>query len=187
MKFGLKTMLVVVAVLGAVFGLMGKLLLENPEAFFSVLRVSSAILPFLLAIGTIAWIGLRRQPFQSRPICAGCKHDLPAADVDRAAACPSCNADLRQLGAMQYLCDRGRRWRLVAWAGALLLTPVIMALAIEFLLPSGNPLRVMASRRLIQKRLPSQVDSPWIWRELEYRLQNGTIDKEEVNEAAEEL
>lgn len=142
MKFSLKSLLISMCVIGATFGIMTRLLMENPEMFFAVLRVGATLGPFLLAVGTIIWIGLRGTP---------------------------------------------RRRGLAMWGCVLLLTPVLTFLAMGLLLPSGNPLRVLTTQRLISKRLPNQADEPWVWQELERRLTAGDLTKEEVDDAVREL
>ena len=45
----------------------------------------------------------------------------------------------------------------------------------------------MTTHRLISKRLPTQVDEPWIWQELKRRLTAGDLTNEEVDDAIREL
>ncbi len=61
MKFGLKTYLISLCVLGATAGILGKLFVEAPETFLSVVALASTVLPFLLATGTIIVLGLRHE------------------------------------------------------------------------------------------------------------------------------
>jgi hypothetical protein len=142
MKFSLKSLLISMCVVGATFGIMTRLLMENPEMFLAVVRVGATLGPFLLAVGTIVWIGFRGVP-------------------------------------------RGRG--LVIWGCTLLLTPVLTFVAMALLLPSGNPLRVLTTQRLISTRLPNQIEEPWVWQELERRLAAGDLTKAEVESAAAEL
>ena len=53
--------------------------------------------------------------------------------------------------------------------------------AMALLMPTGNPLSVLTTQRLISKRLPTQADEPWVWQELERRLTAGDLTKEEVD------
>jgi len=142
MKFSLKSLLISMCVVGATFGIMTRLLMENPEMFLAVVRVGATLGPFLLAVGTIVWIGFRGVP-------------------------------------------RGRG--LVIWGCTLLLTPVLTFVAMALLLPSGNPLRVLTTQRLISTRLPNQIEEPWVWQELERRLAAGDLTKAEVESAVAEL
>ena len=41
MKFSLKSLLISMCVIGATFGIMTRLLMENPEMFFAVVRVGA--------------------------------------------------------------------------------------------------------------------------------------------------
>jgi hypothetical protein len=61
------------------------------------------------------------------------------------------------------------RW-VAVWGGLLLTMPMLGILAHWVLLPSGQPIRVLSSERLVETRLPGDLDSPWLWNELEYRL-----------------
>jgi hypothetical protein len=142
MKFSLKSWLISMCVLGAVVGVMARLLMENPEMFLTVVRIGSTVGPFVLATATIVWLGLRGTP-------------------------------------------RGRG--LVMWGCTLFLTPILVHIALALLLPSGNPLQVLTTQRLISKRLTAQIEEPWVWRELERRLVNGDLTKAEVDSAVEEL
>jgi hypothetical protein len=138
MKYSLKALLITMCGAGAVAGILGKLLIESPERFLEVLNFGFTIGPFLLAVGTIIWIGLR--------------------------------------GA-----TRGPG--LVAWGCILLVTPVLVQSALALLWPSRDPLRVLSNWRLIEQRLPRQVDQPWVWNELERRLVSGNLSSQEVDDA----
>ena len=59
MKFSLKTMLISFCAVGAILGIMGRLLTERPEDFLWVMTFFSTVVPFVLAGGTIIWLGLR--------------------------------------------------------------------------------------------------------------------------------
>jgi hypothetical protein len=59
MKFSLKTFLFGMCGIGAFLGIMGKLLLERPETFMAALAIEGTVVPFVLAIGTIIFLGLR--------------------------------------------------------------------------------------------------------------------------------
>ena len=89
MKFSLKTMLISICAVGAILGVMGRLLTENPEQFLRVMNVFSTIVPFVLAGGTIIWIGLRSKKFQLATICAQCKHDLSKVDLQAVQTVPA--------------------------------------------------------------------------------------------------
>ena len=137
MKFSLKTFLITTCVVGAVFGVMGRLLLEQPEVFQRVLMLGATVGPFLLAVGTIIWLG----------------------------------------------CQVPRRRKLVAWGCCLLLTPLVVFGAMALLWPSGNPLKILTTRRLIEQRLPGQIEAPWVWRELADRVNKGKLSREQVSDA----
>jgi hypothetical protein len=78
---------------------------------------------------------------------------------------------------------RERRPRLVAWGALLLLWPFAMQLVMAVLLPNGDPLRLLSTGRIIAQRLPARVDEPWVWRELERRLNAGAMSAAEVDQA----
>lgn len=142
MRISLRNWLLVVGVVGAVVGIMARLLFREPETFLNVLQLVATVGSFLAAIGTIIWIGLRSTP---------------------------------------------RRRGLIAWGGALLATPVLIALVVSLLMPTGNPLSLMPTPRLIAVRLPQQINEPWVWQELERRLRAGELAKGDVDAAVQQL
>jgi len=181
-KFSLRTFLITVAALGAFLGIMIKLFLEKPRVFSAAIDLIATVVPFLLAVGTVAWIGFRRKSRRSLPICAGCRHELRSVDSDSEPRCPACGGDLSQPGAVRFVNQRQRRWALVAWAGVLLLMPPAVAL-----LHLIDNLRVLTTQRLIENRLPEQIEVPWVWDVLEERMNRGDLSKEEVDDAVREL
>lgn len=142
MRISLRNWLLVVGVVGAVIGIMARLLFREPETFLNVLQLVATAGSFLAAIGTIIWIGLRSTP---------------------------------------------RRRGLIAWGCALLAAPVLIALVVSLLMPTGNPLSLLSTQRLIAVRLPQQVNEPWTWQELERRLRAGELAKGDVDAAVEQL
>src|SRR5690242_3765374 len=133
MKFSLKTFLVVVCVVGAVSGVMGKLLLDDPKMFVAVWRLASTVLPFVLAVGTIILVGMR-----------------------------------------------SKRRGLTIWGLVLLLAPLSLVVVERLVLPSGDPLQLMTTRRLIEKQLPKDIEAPWTWQELKRRLKANKLSREDV-------
>jgi hypothetical protein len=61
-QFRLRTYLIVTSVIGVSLGLLGKLYLDHPEVFFPVFAGIAALVPFVLAVATIARLGFRSQP-----------------------------------------------------------------------------------------------------------------------------
>ena len=182
MKFSLRTFLITVAALGAFLGIMIKLFLEKPRAFSAVIDLIATVVPFLLAIGTIAWLGFRRKSLRSLPVCAGCKHELRSVDSDSEPRCPACGFDLAQPGAVLFVNHRQRRWALLAWAGVLFLMPPAVALVHLI-----EDLRVLTTQQLIQNRLPNQIEEPRVWGVLEERMNRGDLSQDEVDDALHEL
>jgi hypothetical protein len=70
---------------------------------------------------------------------------------------------------------------------ALLLTPLVVYGAVALLLPSGNPIRLLSTQRLIVNRLPTQIDAPWVWNELADRVKAGKLTSEQVATAIDTL
>jgi hypothetical protein len=157
MKFNLKTMLFVVCTLGATIGVMGKLLTETPETFFQILDIAVSVAPFVLATGTIIWLGLKRTP------AAATNDKAEANEIDK------------------------RRWRLVAWGVVLLVWPLVSIGITSYLWPNRNPLAVLSTQRLIQQRLPGKINEPWVWNELTNRLNKRALSQAEVEQALNEL
>ncbi len=141
MKFSLKTFLFGMCGVGAFVGILGKLLLEQPETFQSVLIALATIVPFVLAVGTVFYLGLRGE----------------------------------------------RRWKLIAWGCFLILLPICVLLFQRLLMPTGNPLQLLTTRRLIERRLPQQIEEPWVWQELERRLISSRITAGDASDAVELL
>jgi hypothetical protein len=129
-------------VVGAVGGIMIRLLIENPEMFVAVLRIGSTVGAFVLAVATIIWVGVR------------------GAQPGRALVVTGC---------------------------VLLLTPIVVNFGMLALIPTGNPLQLMSTKRLIANRLPAQIDTPWVWRILEDRIASGDLSKEDADAAVMEL
>jgi hypothetical protein len=142
MRISLRNWLLVVGVFGVVVGIMTRLLFREPETFLNVLQLAATAGPFVLAVGTIIWIGLRSTP---------------------------------------------RRRGLVIWGSVLLITPPLTALVVSLLMPTGNPLSLMSTQRLIAVRLSQKMDEPWVWQELERRLQRGELTSADVDDAVEQL
>lgn len=190
-KFSLKAFLFVLIAVGVGAGVMGRLFFKQPEIFMGVLSLVSTAVPFLLAIVTILWIGFRHKPAWSTPICGECKGELRETQVDRVANCPECGANLTEPKAVLYMRVQGRRWGLVAWGGVLLVMPVLgfgmLFVAQYFIGPSPSGLRGVSTQELIQQRLPKQIDEPWVWRELAYRLGAGKLSQQEVDDAVKRL
>ena len=187
MRFSIRTMLLTVTVVGAVLGVMVKLLLVKPELFFQVLGIASTVGPFVLAIGTIAWLALKRRPLPSQVLCARCKHSVPSGDPKQMPHCPECQADLTLSGALLAVLERKRRWGLLGWAAALLLMPLVVPLAYMVALPSGNPIQILSTQRLIDDRLPAKIDEPWVWDELKRRLKQVSLSQAESDAAVRKL
>jgi hypothetical protein len=187
MKFSLKTMLISICAVGAILGVMGRLLTENPEQFLWVMNFCSTVVPFVLAGGTIIWIGLRTKRFQSATICAQCKHDLSKVDLQAVAICPRCGVDLNKRNTVVVLPNQRRRWGLAIWGVTLLLMPLVVQLFLSWLSPTRNPLQLLSNQRLIHNRLPIQVNEPWVWNELANRLNKQALSKQETDDATQEL
>ena len=61
MRISLKSSLLILAILGAGAGLLGRLFMTSPAAFFRVSWILVTVVPFLAAIVTIAWLGRKQQ------------------------------------------------------------------------------------------------------------------------------
>lgn len=87
------------------------------------------------------------------------------------------------VGTIVWMGLKKRSRPLVIWGGCLLAMPVVVLALLMFVLPSGNPLRVLSTQRLIQQRLPAAMDTPMVWMELGDRAQNGKLTAAEADEA----
>ena len=143
MRISLKSSLLVLAILGAGAGLLGRLFMTNPPMFFRVSSILVTIVPFLAAIVTIGWISRRQRS--------------------------------RALG---------------IWTILLLLTPPIGMCGILMLQSAGRGsqgLGVLSNQQILNVNLPKAIDQPWVWRELESRVNSGDFSSEEVDMAYQTL
>jgi hypothetical protein len=190
-QVSLRTYLLAVLAAGLTLGILGQLFRHQPELFAVVISVLSTIVPFVLAIGTVVWIGFHRSPVWSLPICASCRRDLRWLDLNEVAACPQCGADLTAPKALAFERSRYRSGRMIAWGFLLLMIPVIgIAGTILYSTVAGpgpGGLGMLSNQEVIQKRLLPQIDQPWVWRELERRLAAGKLSQEEVEDAVKVL
>ncbi len=187
MQVSLRTYLIAVLAAGLTLGVMGQLVRSRPEIFLAVLYAGSTVLPFLLAIGTVLWVGLHRSPTWSLPACANCGRDLRWLDLNQVTVCPQCQADLAAPKAVAFHRKQYRSGRMIVWGMVLLLMPVVGiggAMLVSIAAgPSSQGLGLLSTKELLQKRLAAQVDEPWIWRELEQRLAAGKLTQQEVDDA----
>jgi hypothetical protein len=80
-----------------------------------------------------------------------------------------------------------KKGKVVAWGIGLMLMPPVMYGAMAVFLPRGNALSLITTKRLIERRLPQQIDEPWVWNELETRLKNEKLSRDEVDAVLTEL
>ncbi len=146
--------------------------------------------PFLAAIVTIIWLGVRGKPAWSAPLCAACKYDLRGRDPSMVVNCPECGANLKGPRSVLFMKGMGRRWGLIAWGVVLLLLPVLgvaAAMGISRLQMSRHAspsnLRAMSTQQLLTQQLPGRMDEPWVWNELERRATAGTLTQPEAEDA----
>ena len=190
-QFSLRTFLIVVCILGVGGGLLGRLLLRYPVSLRMVLSLLTSVVPFLLAVVTIVVLGVRRRSVWSVPSCTECGHDLRRSHPNRLGKCPGCDADLGRPGPVSFVGSPARRWGLAAWAGALLLMPilgsVVTLIVARFGGLSANSLGLVSTRQLLTQRLPNEIDQPWVWNELDRRLLAGSLSQQEVDAAVKTL
>ncbi len=62
-RVSLRGLFLALLVLGAGFGILGRLLRQNPQMFAAVVGALSTVVPYVLAVGTILWIGGRRRQY----------------------------------------------------------------------------------------------------------------------------
>jgi hypothetical protein len=190
-QYSLRTLIIVISVLGVGIGMLGRLFISDPPVFLGVMSIISSVVPFLLAIITIFWLGFRPKPSWLTPLCGACKHDFGSAKTDQLSNCPQCGANLIEANALQFPRWPTRRWGLIIWAGLLLLMPPIgfttLYVAQLYIGSSPSSLRFQSNQQLIGQQLPKQIDAPWIWRELQYRLANRSLSSQEVDDAVKKL
>jgi hypothetical protein len=186
-RISLRMLLLGFALLGVAIGVLGRLFVRNAEVFLMVVSVLSTIVPFLLGLATILWLGIR-SPARAIPICGECKENLASG---RVKTCPHCDADLSTPKSLLYLHAAGRRWGLVVWGLLLLFMPVLgmltMALSRPRLGPMTAQLARLSTQDLIERELPTKIEQTWVWNELESRLNQGRLTRQEVELAVGKL
>ena len=60
-RFSLRTMLIALLGFGVYFGVMGRLLLQNSQAFYVIWSATTTLVPFVVAIGLLLWISRGHQ------------------------------------------------------------------------------------------------------------------------------
>jgi hypothetical protein len=173
--------------LGVVLGVLGRLFVRHTDVFLLVVSVLSTIVPFLLGLATIVWLGFRL-PAAAIPVCGNCKGRLASG---RVKTCPHCAADLFAPKTLLYFHAAGRRWGLVVWGALLLFMPILgmltMAISRPRLGTMTGQLASLSTQELIERELPSKIDQPWVWNELESRLNQGALTKQEAEAAVRKL
>jgi hypothetical protein len=190
-QVSLRTFLVVVLAAGLTLGILGQLCRRQPEIFMAVVSGLSTVVPFLLAIGTVLWLGYHRSPVWSLPMCAGCRRDLRWLDLRVMTTCPQCGADLTAPKGVAFVRGGYRSGRLIAWGIFLVFMPAAglgsLILFRTVAGPSSQGLGLLTNQEVIQQRLLPQVDQPWVWQELERRLAAGRLSQQEVEDAIDIL
>ncbi|TWT35686.1 hypothetical protein KOR34_05800 [Posidoniimonas corsicana] len=90
------------------------------------------------------------------------------------------------IGTLIWLAAKERRRPLALWAIALALTPVFGGLAastLQSMARGPGGLGMLSTSRLINAELPTRIDEPWAWDELQRRLASGDLTAEQVNDA----
>ena len=190
-QVSLRTYLLGVLAAGLTLGILGQLFRRQPDVFEVILTIFSTIVPFVLAIGTVLWLGFHRSPVWSLPLCAACRRDLRWLDLNEVTTCPQCSADLTAPKALTFERSRYRSGRMIAWGFVLMMMPVLgIAGAILFRTvagPAPGGLGLLSNQEVIQKRLLAQVNQPWVWQELERRLAAGELSQKDVDDAVKIL
>ncbi len=132
-------------------------------------------------------LGLRGRAVFSAPRCAKCKYDLRAMNfmAQDVGTCPECGAKLGAPRAVTF--GKLQKWRGMLIAGIVML--VLPWLSLIVLIPvarmaMGGP-TASASRTSAQlvAQLPTTIDQPWDWQELERRLKAGSLSVAEAETA----
>lgn len=150
------------------------------------------LISFVIAF-VLAFLIARRassKPVFTTPRCAKCDYDLRAMNFvsQDISICPECGAKLDVPGAVNFgrIVRPKSRWGIVG--GALGLIGLLLVIAIFFARTTGgraigptasagktNPQLIAA--------LPTSIDQPWDWQELNRRLRAGNLSNAEVDGA----
>ncbi len=87
--------------------------------------------------------------------------------------------------------QRPRSRGLVIWGIFLLLTPIVgmgaLLLARAMLGPQLSSMTTLSNQQVIEQELVKRIDEPWVWNELESRLNAGKLNQAEVDAAINKL
>lgn len=186
MKVSLRAYLLIIPILGALIGIGGRLLSTNPELLQNTLQVLGMPVAFLASLATLFWAACRKPSPWSNPTCAACGVSLSRRAPDQCKQCPNCQAELQQLGSLKFATPaQHKRFRI--WALSLVALPFVCG-GIGLLLFSGNrPISYLSDTRLVEERLPGKIDEPWVWQELERRVDRDILEAGTADRAAKLL
>ncbi|MAX25406.1 MAG: hypothetical protein CMJ19_12975 [Phycisphaeraceae bacterium] len=147
------------------------------------------VILFFIVFAIVRVFSGKGKPQLSEPYCAKCGYDL-RVNWDSSMVCPECGADLKAKGAVNFgTMKKSRTWVTVAITVAvLLLTFLLMAGVTLPIRRNTNPaaLSKLTNNNLIVN-LPTRIDEPWTWQELEARYKSGQLSDQEVDEMLAEL
>lgn len=139
-------------------------------------RVSLKVL-LLVLLATGAGLGLLGRLFQHDPDLFSTVVSVLSTIVPFVLA----------IGTILWIAGKSRQSGLIAWGIFLILLPFVgfgvITLTQMYAGPSPGNLGIQSTADLIEKQLPTQMEQPWVWRELERRLAAGSLSKEETESA----
>lgn len=159
--------------------------------YFSLLPLLVIVLFFVGLV--LAVIGFRGRPVFTTPRCARCQYDLRTLNFLEGTAdrCPECGSELGIAGNVSF--GRLKGWpKMIIWGLLMMILPWGLLFAAFFairpttvMVAGGSPIpSASTSTATLLAGLPSTIDQPWNWQELERRLKiPGTLSTAEVDQA----
>ena len=132
-------------------------------------------------------LGVRGRSVFSWPKCVKCGYDLRAmnfmaSDIGR---CPECGTNLNTPRSVNFgRLQRSRR--ILVTGAAMLLLPwgcIVLALNMHWGLPPSPQRSAKLTNQALLAQLPTTIDQPWDWQELERRLASNSLSTQEAETA----
>ncbi|TWU00708.1 hypothetical protein Pla108_16600 [Botrimarina colliarenosi] len=183
MRFGfsLKGFLIATLVVGCGGGMMLRLLRHDPRTFQSIVMAVSTAGALLVLLAGALWSAVRKRSRWEGPRCAACTEPLRDATPADAVACTACRQPITRLDQLRFDAPPKRDRRLLACLAAAVLLPIVGGVTNAVCFPRGRIYAPMTTKVLIDQELAKNVDTPWVWRELQERSAKGDLDEEDAD------
>jgi len=151
------------------------------------------VLPCVVAGLALAIVGWRGRPRWSHPTCARCGYDLRGRTAESSPNCPECGAPLADKPEAVRFARGSRHRGILVLALVVFLLPFLEVGGIEayrYVEARHNPPPVKLPQQptsVVLQMLATQINTPWVWNELDARLGRGKLTPADVGAAVEQL